>query len=221
MCLACAQVQFNGFMAETLTFARGGFTVTANNPRNLRNLEFRRGTLFNEDGSPIVGLGIEGTEGSDNLKILGDPPGGGGSGGSDTSDARSSSDAVIRRVDTSFGDGDDRLVIRGGTSVNSSIDMGEGDDFLVFGGDVRNLDIDLGAGADEVRFRGDVRRTRIDLGNDGDRDVIKLDADADIKGLRIRGADESDVLFIGSSEYQYEGGRTWRNIDDADDVFKA
>jgi hypothetical protein len=88
----------------------------------------------------------------------------------------------------------------------------------VFGGNVRNSSIFAGDGADKVIFKGDVRNTNLNLGgSDGDRDVVRISEDANVKGLRIRGADENDVLFIGSSKYEYDGGRNWINVDDADD----
>ena len=90
----------------------------------------------------------------------------------------------------------------------------------MFGGNVKRLDIDLKGGADEARFGGDVAKTTLNLGKDGDTDVVKLSEKAEFSGFRIKGADENDVLFIGSSEYQYDGGRTWSNIDNPDDTVK-
>ena len=232
-------------MAETLSFGQGSFTLTASSDRNDDKLEGfeRRGNirLFNNDGSTIVGLNIQGSPASESLKI------------------RSRQDFATRRLDADLGGGDDRLVI-GGSSRRGSVDLGDGndqfvsqgqfqrsnlsagagnddirfravrrstinandgDDRLVFGGDVVGSTINAGSGADRIRFRGDVRNTRLNLGGkDGDRDVVRIEADANVKGLRIRGADDNDVLFIGSSRYDYDGGRNWVNVDDADDIVK-
>ncbi|MBE9173958.1 hypothetical protein IQ216_13030 [Cyanobium sp. LEGE 06143] len=237
-------------MSQTLAFGQGGFTLSASTETGDQKLEGfeRRGRIqfFNNDGSPIVGLNLDGSAGGESVRLrTGSPSEGRGS----------RKDVVSRRLDADLGGGDDTLVI-GGISRKASVDLGEGDDRLVSQGDFKrsNLDagtgddvlrfkgvqnsiidsgdgddrlvfgnvaksrINTGNGADTVRFRGDVRDTNLNLGGrDGDRDVVRLSDDADIRGLRIRGADDNDVLFIGSSKYEYDGGRNWVNVDDADD----
>lgn len=120
------------------------------------------------------------------------------------------------------GDGNDFVRISSSAknvAVNSSFDMGDGNDTLVFGGSVKGLDIELGDGADKVKFRGNVRDVELDLGGaDGDRDVVRIDGNTKINGLTITGADDNDVLFIGSSEYEFGGGTSWVNVDDPNDI---
>jgi hypothetical protein len=97
--------------------------------------------------------------------------------------------------------------------------MGDGNDLLVFGGSTRGSTVNLGAGADTVRFRANAVGTVLNLGGDTDRDEVSLTASGNYDTLRITGADSSDVLFIGSSEYRYRTARNdWQNIDDRTDV---
>jgi hypothetical protein len=103
--------------------------------------------------------------------------------------------------------------------VNSTVLMGEGDDVLVFGGSTRGSTINLGSGADTVRFRANAVDTILNLGGDKDSDKVYLSARGNYDSLRIRGADNSDVLFIGSSEYKYRTtSNDWINVNDRTDV---
>jgi hypothetical protein len=103
--------------------------------------------------------------------------------------------------------------------VDSTVLMGEGDDILVFGGSTRGGSVNLGSGADSVRFRANAVDTVLNLGGDKDRDVVNLSASGDYASLRITGADNSDVLFIGSSEYRYRTSpNDWINVNDPSDV---
>jgi hypothetical protein len=107
----------------------------------------------------------------------------------------------------------------GNVLLESSVQMGEGDDLLVFGGSTRGGTINLGSGADTVRFRANAATTSLNLGGDTDRDEVFLTASGNYESLRIIGADSSDVLFIGSSEYRYRVARDdWQNIADSTDV---
>jgi hypothetical protein len=107
----------------------------------------------------------------------------------------------------------------GNVLLESTVGMGEGDDLLVFGGSTRGSTINLGSGADTVRFRANAVDTSLNLGGDTDRDQVYLAASGNYETLRITGADSSDVLFIGSSEYRYRAARNdWQNIDDRNDV---
>ena len=48
---------------------------------------------------------------------------------------------------------------------------------------------------------------------------MRIAEDADIKGLVITGADESDLLFIGSTEYSYDSNNNlWVNSSDPNDT---
>ncbi|MEB3353191.1 MAG: hypothetical protein VKM34_03020, partial [Cyanobacteriota bacterium] len=239
-------------MAQTIAFGSGGFNLADVERPGTEKLDVleENGTfqLFNEDGTPIVGLGLQGSQNPDNLQILNNNPNTQSRSGGSSRD-----ELAVSRLTANLEGGADRLVIRGGTrksEINmqggndrfraegkfqrsdfnagegrnrarfegngvgnaarkSNFDFGDNDDLLVFGGNVKRLDIDLKGGADEARFRGDVSKTKLNLGKDDDTDVVKLSDKAEFSGFRIKGADENDVLFIGSSEYQYDGGRTW------------
>lgn len=107
----------------------------------------------------------------------------------------------------------------GNVLVDSSVSMGEGNDVLVFGGSTRGGSINLGAGSDTARFRASAASTSLNLGGDRDVDTVFLSASGNYDSLRITGADNSDVLFIGSSEYNYRASLDgWRNIADRNDV---
>jgi hypothetical protein len=85
--------------------------------------------------------------------------------------------------------------------------MGEGGDSLVFGGSVfgygENSTIDLGLGADTLTFGANsyVAGYSISLGNDGMADIISLLGG--YEGISITGADEFDILYVGTSQYNY------------------
>jgi hypothetical protein len=126
--------------------------------------------------------------------------------------------AQFRNSSVEAGDGNDFVRISSNSknvAVNSSFDMGDGDDRLVFGGSVKNVDIELGDGADKVKFRGDVTDVELDLG--GDDDIDKVTIDGEIDGLTITGESDGDILMIGSSEYEFGGG-SWINTEDPDDI---
>lgn len=107
----------------------------------------------------------------------------------------------------------------GNVLLESTVQMGDGNDLLVFGGSTRGSTVNLGAGADTVRFRANAVGTVLNLGGDTDRDEVNLTASGNYDTLRITGADSSDVLFIGSSEYRYRTARNdWQNIDDDRDI---
>lgn len=113
--------------------------------------------------------------------------------------------------------GRDVLAFRGSVT-NSFIDSGADDDLVVFYGNVNGAVVDLGTGSDQVRFFSDITNTQLDLGNDGQVDKVTIaDPLADTTGLVIEGAGAEDVLFIGTSQYSYEGNYTWENINDPTD----
>ena len=250
-------------MAQTIAFGSGGFNLADVKGPGTEKLDVleENGSfqLFNEDGTPSVGLGLQGSQSGDNLQVLNENPNSQSRSGGGSRD-----ELAVRRLTANLEGGADRLVIRGGTrnsEINmqggndrlradgkfqrsdfdagegrnrarfkgngvgnaarkSDFDFGDNDDLLVFGGNVKRLDIDLKGGADEARFGGNVAKTKLNLGKDDDTDVVKLSDKAEFSGFRIKGADENDVLFIGSSEYQYDGGRTWSSIDNPDDTVK-
>ncbi len=97
--------------------------------------------------------------------------------------------------------------------------MGTEDDFLVFGGSVRSSTVNLGSGSDTVRFRDSAVESTLNLGRDTNLDTVFLSPSGNYDTLRIIGADSSDILFIGSTEYNYRTSRNdWVNINDRNDV---
>ena len=107
--------------------------------------------------------------------------------------------------------------ISGNVSRGNEFNLGSTKDKLVFGGTVRNTVINDQGGKDLYRFRGNVRNTQINLGDDSQA-RIELSRNGIVDGLRINGADKDDVLFIGSSEYRYQGDQTWASIEDPRDT---
>jgi hypothetical protein len=102
-----------------------------------------------------------------------------------------------------------------GTVENSYIDAGADDDLVAFFGDVNGSVVNLGTGKDQAVFYGDVTNTDLDLGSDGVVDIVRInDPLADTTGLVIEGAGVEDILFIGTSQYSYQGDYTWQNIND-------
>jgi hypothetical protein len=110
--------------------------------------------------------------------------------------------------------------ISGQVARGVNINLREDDDLVVFGGNVRGVNINAPGGDNTFRFKGDVRETTLKLTRGDSANKIRIQEDASLNNFRIRGADEDDVLFIGSSEYQFEGSRTWVNVDDSDDFIR-
>lgn len=111
----------------------------------------------------------------------------------------------------------DTLLI--GTSSSNAVNMGAGNDKLTvnYGSTLDNFN--MGTGSDQVVFGGSVTNTSINLGgNDGAIDTVKLSQGASVNGLVITGADTGDVLFIGSTQYNYNStDNNWININDPND----
>ncbi|QVL52152.1 MAG: hypothetical protein KFB97_11845 [Cyanobium sp. M30B3] len=102
--------------------------------------------------------------------------------------------------------------------IGNLVSSGDGDDLVEFLGNVSGSVVELGAGMDTAVFYGDITDTMIDLGSDNERDELRIvDTSANLDGLVIEGAGVEDVLFIGSSEYSYQGDYTWQNINDPGD----
>jgi hypothetical protein len=136
----------------------------------------------------------------------------------DTGDGADRSEfAIVRDSSISMGDGNDRATFNGKV-VDSQVSMGTGNDQTTFNGDVDGSSVDMGPGEDILIFGGDIKQTNVQLGSDGQPDTIQIAGNSSIEGLVINGADENDILFIGSSQYSYEGSNTWVNINDPNDV---
>lgn len=129
-----------------------------------------------------------------------------------------SSAPVAEELQVAMGEGDD-LLIFGGAIKESVVSLGAGADEVVFTGNIKDVVLDLGPN-DETLFQGRLTRAKLDLAaGDGERDVIRIADGSKIQGLKIVGADQSDVLYIGSSEYNYDAASSrWVNVDDPGDI---
>ena len=202
-------------------------------------------TLTAENGSPIVNLGIQGDNEKQDLSFLSDSPvtlkgftanlGGGNDslfiGGKIHSDSsidfgkRGDSletEGGIRRTELLGESGKDNFLLNSqgrNAAVDSQIDMGNGNDSLVFGGSVKDVEVNLGSGSDKVEFQGNLKGANLNLGEDGQADEVRIAEGADIQGLVITGADESDLLFIGSTQYKYDSDNNlWVNSSNPSDT---
>jgi len=182
--------------------------------------------LIGDPDSPGNTLEIENADlnliaGQDRLEILGSARG--------VNASMSGGDRLIfdgrsAKSDFDTTTSDARTVIRfrgndiGGTvSRGNEFNLGSTADKLIFGGAVRNTTINDAGGRDFIRFRGNITNTEINLSPES-QSTIRLSENGEIDGFRINGADADDVLFIGSSEYRYQGDQTWANIDDPRDT---
>ena len=235
-------------MAETISFSSGNFSAgTIDQPgSNDVVVEGQNGvfTLSTENNTPIVNLGIEGDNKAQDLAFLSDTPvtlidftanlGGGDDSlfiGGKTKNSfidfgkkadTLETEGALRGSEVNAGSGKDDFNLNSeGKFVanNSQIDMGAGNDALFFGGSIKNTEVNLGSGSDKVEFQGNINGANLNLGEDGQVDKVFLAEGADIKGLVITGADESDLLFIGSTEYSYDSNNNlWVNSSDANDT---
>jgi len=98
-------------------------------------------------------------------------------------------------TDTNFylGQGNDSLVFGSGSTftnwndIGSTINTGLGSDTIVFGSGASFFD-----------------NTILDLGNDGVEDIVRFAHHDYLPEFRITGADENDVLFLGTDSYRYD-----------------
>lgn len=205
--------------------------------------------LFAEDRSPIVNLGLEGDDSAQKLLFTSDDPialvglianlGGGddtliiGGGVKDSKarllkgDDNVSSTNTIQNSDLRLNAGNDKATFESNTAFvarDSKIFMGAGNDNLVFGGGVQNTQSELGLGSDTVEFQGNIDGVNLNLTGtgkspDGEVDTIRISGGADIKGLVITGADENDLLFIGTTQYNYDSANNlWVNATNPNDT---
>ncbi len=100
--------------------------------------------------------------------------------------------------------------------------MGDGNDNISVNFASNSDTFSAGLGSDQVVFGGAITNTTVNLGSDGVTDKVLLAQGASINGLRITGADSSDVLFIGTTQYNYQSttatGSIWVNPSDTSDT---
>ena len=97
-------------------------------------------------------------------------------------------------TDTNFylGQGNDSIVFGSGSTFNNWTDNGS--------------TINTGLGADTIVFGSGASffdNTTLDLGNDGVEDIVRFAQQEYWPDIRITGADENDVLFLGTDSYRY------------------
>ena len=101
-------------------------------------------------------------------------------------------------TDTNFylGQGNDSLVFGSGSTFNNWNDIGS--------------TINTGLGADTIVFGSGASffdNTTLNLGNDGVEDIVRFAANSftpNAPEIRIIGADDNDVLFVGTDSYHYD-----------------
>jgi hypothetical protein len=141
---------------------------------------------------------------------------------------RGPNDATTATATTSlfnFGTTNDTLII--GSSLTNTANMGTGNDSVTVNylssGDTFNL----GSGSDKVVFGGNITNTIVNLGgSDSSVDRVLLSQSASnssgINGLRITGAEAGDLLFIGTTQYNYQSstgtGSIWVNSTNPSDT---
>jgi hypothetical protein len=221
----------------TITFAGGSFDsdnpsiVTKNGP-NEYTLSTSDGSAFSDLQVRVVdepiNLTVEGNVGqsgfemgadSDVLVIAGEVK--------DTSLSVGDGNNKLRSERIAFStydanDGNNKTVLDGARTVSkdSTFTSGSGKDVFKFKGNVKGSLIAPGEGRDTLIFGGKIKNTQIDLGGDGVKDTIKIkDGLESVKSLRITGADDGDVLIIGSSEFEYStADALWVSTDDPNET---
>ncbi len=100
--------------------------------------------------------------------------------------------------------------------------MGDGIDNISVNFASNSDTFNAGLGSDQVVFGGAITNTTVNLGSDSVTDNVLLAQGAPINGLRITGADSSDVLFIGTTRYNWDSntptGSTWVNATNPSDT---
>ena len=236
-------------VAETISFSSGSFTAGTIDQPGTNHLVVTQASgggfnISSENNNAIFNLGIQGDNQSQDISFFSDTPvtlkgltanlGGGadslfigGKTRGSTINADRGSDSVetegaINNTDLNTGRGRDDVTLESDSTfvaVNSQIDMGQGNDNLVFGGAIKDTEINLGTGADTVEFTGNIRGANLNLGGDGDADTIRIAAGTNIEDLVITGADNNDRLFIGSTRYNYDSNSNlWVNPSNPDDT---
>jgi hypothetical protein len=104
--------------------------------------------------------------------------------------------------------------------VGSTFNLGKGNDTADFQGSVEDSTFNPGEGKDTLIFGGDVIDSTIKLGNDGEIDTIIFNPNANIKGTKIEGADDGDLLIIGDNTYTYRSSEDgWFTADNQEFKF--
>jgi len=204
-------------MSQTITFSQASYIIDTDKTKPGTNALSVTNAIYKEPGvtkagyllqnygnTTITDLTMEGQKSVDsglNMQV------------------RNINDATTPTIQSSrlnFGNSNDFLVI--GSSSSNTVNMGSGDDRLNVNFASTGDSFNAGLGSDTVVFGGNISQTRVDLGSDGVKDVVRLAQNGTINGLVITGADSSDVLFIGSTQYDYNSNdNNWVNRADPND----
>jgi hypothetical protein len=194
-------------MSQTVTFSGGSFDIPASvNQLTATPSSFNSAagspsyTIQNQNKTVITGLGFQ-----DNS------PGG------LTLNIASQSRTTATGSTFSLGDANDTLVIGG--SANNNFFMGNGNNNLTFQFGSTNDTVNFGNGSDTLVFGNRITNTLVQLTTDSSVDTIKIaQSTTPVTGLRITGATDIDVLFIGSTRYNYSStAGEWINPDNSAD----
>lgn len=197
-------------MAQTVTFNGGSFDITNDGgegtklltpkPSNFNSSNDNPSYIFkNSNNSVIKGLGFQGDDLGINVSV--------------------SSRGMDSAIDStfSFGSADDTLII--GSSTNNKFFMGDGNNEVTFSYRSTNDVVNVGVGSDTITFGQSINNTLVQLTTDYSVDTIKLSTNTNPTNLRITGAMDMDVLFIGTTQYNYESSTNlWVNKDDSMDT---
>lgn len=204
-------------MSQTITFSQASYIIDTDKTKPGTNALSVTNAIYKEPGvtkagyllqnygnTTITDLTMEGQKSVDsglNMQV------------------RNINDATTPTIQSSrlnFGNSNDFLVI--GSSSSNTVNMGSGDDRLNVNFASTGDSFNAGLGSDTVVFGGNISQTRVDLGSDGVKDVVRIAQNGTINGLVITGADSSDVLFIGSTQYDYNStDNNWVNRADPND----
>jgi hypothetical protein len=204
-------------VSQTITFSQASYVIdtdmakSGTNGLSVTNAVYREPgvtkasyLLQNYGNTTITGLSMEGQNSVDtglNMQVRG---------------VYDATTPTIQSSRLNFGNANDFLVI--GSSSGNTVNMGSGDDRLSVNYASVDDSLNVGIGSDTVVFGGNISKSRVDLGSDGAKDVVRLAQNATIKGLVITGADDTDVLFIGTTQYDYKSAdNNWVNHNDAND----
>ena len=197
-------------MAQTVTFGGAGFdipspgpgqpTLTASTSQFNADASSPSFTLRNANNSQITGLGFQ--DNSVNGLTL-----------TIASQTRTSASGST----FSMGDANDTLVI--GASTSNQFFMGNGNNSVTFQYGSTSDVINFGTGSDTLVFGGKVTNTTVQLTTDASVDTIKIaQSTTPTTGLKITGATDIDVLFIGTTQYNYDSSQSaWVNTGDSSD----
>jgi Ca2+-binding RTX toxin-like protein len=198
-------------MAQTVTFSGGGFNIQDTLAPGTQSLAYSSSNqspapsylLKNTNNSEIKGLGFQdNTNTGVTLSIT-----------SQTRTTASNSTFTL-------GSGNDTLVI--GSSKDNNFFMGNGNNNVTIQYGTNNDTINFGTGADTLVFGGKIQNTLVQLTTDTSVDTIKIgqaNNTPSTGALKITGATDIDVLFIGSTEYSYDSNQgLWVNDSNPGDT---